>query len=128
LIDVDGLKQVNDERGHEAGDQVLRGTAGAIKNTLRQTDFGARWGGDEFAIIAPNTSPSAGNRLAHRLLFQMRRQARTGDAGVTASVGVAVFDPDEPESATVGWEGLMRAADAALYRAKAAGRNRVSVA
>ena len=62
LIDVDGLKPVNDEQGHEAGDRVLREVAGAIRHTLRGTDIGARWGGDEFAIIAPNTGPTAADR------------------------------------------------------------------
>jgi diguanylate cyclase (GGDEF)-like protein len=68
LIDVDGLKRVNDEQGHEAGDRVLREVAGALRHTLRGTDIGARWGGDEFAIIigalgvgfaTSSTAPSA---------------------------------------------------------------------
>jgi diguanylate cyclase (GGDEF)-like protein len=74
LIDVDGLKRVNDEEGHEAGDRVLRDVAGAIRHTLRGTDIGARWGGDEFAIIAPNTGPPAAQRLAHRLLGHTKAQ------------------------------------------------------
>jgi diguanylate cyclase (GGDEF)-like protein len=55
LVDVDGLKQINDDRGHAAGDEVLRTAARATGVTMRVTDFGARWGGDEFAIVAPNT-------------------------------------------------------------------------
>jgi diguanylate cyclase (GGDEF)-like protein len=76
LIDVDGLKQVNDEQGHEAGDRVLRDVAGAIRHTLRGTDTGARWGGDEFAIIAPNTGPTAARHLGQRLLAHTKERTR----------------------------------------------------
>ena len=67
LIDIDRLKQINDEYGHSVGDQILRGAAQAIKNTLRETDYGARWGGDEFAIVAPNTTEPAAERLGAAL-------------------------------------------------------------
>jgi diguanylate cyclase (GGDEF)-like protein len=126
LIDVDGLKQVNDERGHEAGDRVLRGVAGAIKHTLRQTDIGARWGGDEFAIIAPNTARTAAHRLGQRLLLHMKKRTPPGEAMPSASVGLAILDPTQHEPESI--ESLMRAADQALYQAKASGRNRVRVA
>src|SRR5262249_51776812 len=56
LIDVDGLKDINDKEGHAAGDRVIRRVAEAITEGLRDSDFGARWGGDEFAIVAPNTT------------------------------------------------------------------------
>jgi two-component system cell cycle response regulator len=126
LIDVDGLKQVNDERGHDAGDLVLREVASAIKHTLRETDFGARWGGDEFAIIAPNTARTAAQRLGQRLLQYLKRRAQDGEAKPSASVGLAILDPTQGELQSVEW--LMRAADQALYQAKAGGRNRVRVA
>jgi len=126
LIDVDGLKHVNDVQGHEAGDHMLRRVAGAIKHTLRETDFGARWGGDEFAIIAPNTAGTAAHRLGQRLLMQLKERASTGEAPPTASIGLAILDPTEHESWSI--DSLMRAADEALYRAKAGGRNRVTVA
>jgi diguanylate cyclase (GGDEF)-like protein len=126
LIDIDGLKQVNDDRGHAAGDQALRAAAHAINATMRVTDFGARWGGDEFAIVAPNTVRRSAQRVAQRLLGQMARQATARDVGVTISVGVATLEPDRGSSATVEW--LLNAADAALYRAKSDGRNRVKVA
>jgi diguanylate cyclase (GGDEF)-like protein len=126
LIDIDGLKRINDERGHAAGDQGLRAAANAIKATMRVTDFGARWGGDEFAIVAPNTARQPAQRLAQRLLGQMSRQARARDVAVTISVGVATLEPERDTSATVEW--LQNAADAALYQAKSEGRNRVNVA
>jgi two-component system, cell cycle response regulator len=126
LIDVDGLKQVNDEHGHDVGDRVLRSVASAIKHTLRETDFGARWGGDEFAIIAPNTARTAAQRLGNRLLLHMKERAPAGETTTTASIGLAILDPTQHDPESVEW--LMRAADQALYQAKANGRNRVRVA
>src|SRR4029079_2236286 len=127
LIDVDGLKQVNDNQGHSAADRVLRGVADAITEALRGTDVGARWGGDEFAIVAPNTTAQAALRSAARLV------ARVAEAGghdpwhsTTVSVGIATFDP--AYSIDCDLEQLLRAADDALYRAKASGRNQVQAA
>jgi diguanylate cyclase (GGDEF)-like protein len=125
LVDVDELKRVNDVHGHAAGDQVIRGFASAITMTLRATDIGGRWGGDEFLIIAPGTVGAAAVTLAERLRFELTKQETIGEAQATASVGVATFDPnhrglEDPDA-------LMQAADAALHRAKAAGRNQVRV-
>ena len=127
LIDVDGLKQVNDNHGHSAGDRVLRGVADAITESLRDTDVGARWGGDEFAIVAPNTTAEAALRSAERLVV------RVAEAGAhqpwhttTVSVGIATFDPAHLIDCDL--ESLLRVADDALYRAKANGRNRVQAA
>jgi diguanylate cyclase (GGDEF)-like protein len=126
LIDVDRLKRVNDEQGHEAGDRVLREVAGAIRHALRGTDAGARWGGDEFAIIAPNTGASAAGRLGQRLLTHMKERTRGQEMPVTVSVGVAIFDPAARPPQSI--PNLMRAADLALYGAKANGRNQIKVA
>ena len=130
FIDIDGLKRINDERGHSGGDRLLRSTATAIRQTLRATDFGARWGGDEFSIVAPQTSREAAQRLAERLLVHLAHQDRA-HGGITASIGVAVFPPAHAAENNGGGrdaEWLMRAADAALYAAKSAGRNQVKVA
>jgi diguanylate cyclase (GGDEF)-like protein len=126
LIDIDGLKRINDARGHAAGDKVLRTAGHAINATMRATDFGARWGGDEYAIVAPNTDRRSAQQLAQRLLGYVSEQAGAGDAAVTISVGVATFDPQGHPSKAVDW--LQNAADAALYQAKREGRNRVKVA
>jgi diguanylate cyclase (GGDEF)-like protein len=83
LIDIDGLKQINDERGYAAGDLVLRTAAHAIKATLRTSDVGARWGGDEFAIVAPNTVRGAAQQLAQRLLGHVSEQAEARSAPIT---------------------------------------------
>jgi diguanylate cyclase len=123
LVDVDGLKQINDTHGHTAGDRAIRAVAVALRGTLRAADFGARWGGDEFAIVAPNTSAAAARRSAERLLERVAEE-RAADVGrVTVSVGVATFDPEQ--TAAMKPESLVKAADEALYRAKALGRNRI---
>jgi diguanylate cyclase (GGDEF)-like protein len=124
LIDIDGLKGVNDERGHAAGDEVLRAAAHAINVTMRVTDFGARWGGDEFAIVAPNTVRRRRSTL-HNGCSATSEQAKAHEAPVTISVGVATFEPERNRSMTV--EQLVSAADAVLYQAKSEGRNRVNV-
>ena len=126
FIDIDGLKRINDERGHAAGDVVLRTAAHAINATMRTSDFGARWGGDEFGIVAPNTPRSAAQQLALRLLGHVSEQARARGTPVTLSVGVTTWEPKQDSSATV--ERLRSAADMALYQAKSAGRNCVRVA
>ena len=127
LIDVDGLKKVNDSGGHSAGDRVLRNVATAIAEGLRDTDFGARWGGDEFAIVAPNTTTEAAFLSAERLVGRVSQQ---GDhdprRAATVSVGIATFDPAQTDNYDI--ERLVRAADDALYRAKGSGRNRVQAA
>jgi diguanylate cyclase (GGDEF)-like protein len=126
LIDVDGLKQVNDAHGHAAGDRVIRTIARAITHTLRESDFGARWGGDEFGIVAPNTTSAAARASAERLVNRVR-SVRDGHGFLsTVSVGIATFDPNRSDHADV--ESLVGAADRALYQAKADGRNRVEAA
>ena len=127
LVDIDGLKQVNDAYGHAAGDRLIRSVADAITGGLRQSDFGARWGGDEFAIVAPNTSMSAGCKSADRLVERVAKErAADRHRPTTVSVGIATFDPAERKYAD--FDALTDAADHALYRAKANGRNRVAAA
>jgi diguanylate cyclase (GGDEF)-like protein len=125
MVDIDGLKRINDEQGHAAGDAVLRAAAAAIAATLRRTDFGARWGGDEFAILSPSTKVDAAERLGQRLIDQLRRQSPLEKMPVTASIGVSTFDQDD---AAASMERLWEFADAALYQAKHDGRNRVKLA
>ncbi|MEX1127738.1 MAG: GGDEF domain-containing protein [Vicinamibacterales bacterium] len=125
LVDLDGLKRINDRHGHHAGDQAIRALGDVIRTELRETDVGARWGGDEFAVLAPNTSKGAALALADRIRASIPQQS--ADWLLSASVGVATIDPnvdDEPtDSAT-----LMRAADVAMYEAKRHGRNKVASA
>jgi diguanylate cyclase (GGDEF)-like protein len=112
LIDVDHFKEINDEFGHPAGDDKLREVAQGLRGVLRSTDLVARYGGDEFVVVAPHASRESARALAER----MREAARECDASV--SIGVAIYPEDAPDQDT-----LIGAADAALYRAKQAGRN-----
>lgn len=125
IIDLDALKELNDRHGHQEGDAALRRAATAIREGLRATDIGARWGGDEFVVLAPNTRSEDAVRLAERVRLQAAANAvGSGPTPVTVSIGVATLDPLLPHSAP---EALVRAADAALYEAKSGGRNRVII-
>ena len=118
LVDLDGFKAVNDTRGHAAGDTVLKAVGSALSAVVRETDTVARLGGDEFAVLAEVSVTFSGEALAERLRAAV---ALVGaDCGVTASVGVAEIELGDD----VG--DLMHRADAAMYRAKAAGGDRVS--
>ena len=126
MLDLDGLKEVNDQHGHAAGDSVLRGVAQVLRASTRDTDLPARLGGDEFAVLLPETEPEAALRLAERIragVAGWRAQLDGGPVGATVSIGVVSAQgaalPELPL--------FMRLADEALYEAKAAGRNTVTV-
>jgi diguanylate cyclase (GGDEF)-like protein len=118
LIDLDGFKAVNDRDGHAAGDAALLGVTAALTGAVRDTDTVARLGGDEFAVLADVTASWPADELAERLRDAVAASGR--ECGVTASVGVAVV------RATDDINGLLHRADAAMYRAKTAGGNRVT--
>jgi diguanylate cyclase (GGDEF)-like protein len=128
MTDMDHLKPVNDELGHAAGDRAIAAVAAVIRAELRETDFAARYGGDEFVILLPHTDSDEGQVLAQRICDRLKenaldlsgRRIRTG-----ASFGIASITEGEGD---VAGDTLVRAADAALYRAKRAGRGRVAVA
>jgi len=126
LLDVDHFKKVNDTYGHPAGDAVLRGIARLAQKQARETDLVARYGGEEMALILPETDAHGARVIAERLRKAVEGATHATDQGavqVTLSVGVAVW-PGGGESP----EDLLAAADKALYRAKQAGRNRVEAA
>jgi len=123
LLDADHFKSINDRRGHAAGDVVLCALAGVIGVSLRDSDVAARIGGEEFAVLMPQTDAAAARVVAERLRRGFEADpAATAAAGraVTVSIGIAErYDGDRS------LEAVMARADAALYRAKAEGRNQV---
>jgi diguanylate cyclase len=128
LVDIDDFKTVNDTFGHDVGDQTLRIVAEALSANSRQDDRAYRLGGDELAVLLTGTAPETALRRAEVI----RRAVETGPMAfvarrergrVTVSLGVASLPPHAPRKSE-----LLRAADAAMYRAKGAGRNRVVAA
>jgi len=131
MIDVDHFKRINDQYGHLAGDAVLREVARRIDAEMRTSDTGARFGGDEFAIVLPQGSFEDGERVANRVLKavsgQPIRVGAQGSESVTLSIGVAAAAPGpQTRDHKVLAERLIAEADAALYRAKSGGRNQVA--
>jgi len=127
IIDVDGLKRVNDALGHAAGDKLLRAVGDALRGACRRMDLAARWGGDEFLVLAPRTSAVRAGALAQRIHRSLKRRApELAAAGLpTPSVCIGVTDLGLAGS-FVPAEVLL-AADRALYVAKANGSGRTSV-
>src|SRR6267142_5348813 len=126
LLDVDHFKRVNDTYGHPAGDVVLQGIAALAQHQARETDIVARYGGEEMALILPETDAQGAHAIAERLRKAAADGTHATDQGViqvTISIGLATW-PGPVDSA----EELLEAADKALYRAKQAGRNRVAAA
>lgn len=125
MIDIDNFKRLNDTRGHAAGDQALQALSANIRAILRSSDLFARTGGEEFALLLPDTSATEGLLLAERIrrtIAELDIAFDTGPIRITISAGVTQL-----QSAYDDWEAMMRRADTALYAAKELGRNRVSL-
>lgn len=123
MLDLDHFKHINDRHGHPFGDEVLRSIGQLLGEASRNEDVVCRYGGEEFVILAPNTSAEAAAELAERVRSTIERftwNCRGQDVKVTCSVGVADLQHGTPS--------VLELADAALYQAKHAGRNRVVVA
>jgi two-component system cell cycle response regulator len=125
LLDIDHFKSVNDTYGHKAGDSVLLEIAQILKKSLREIDTPARWGGEEFTAILPNTDSEQGTMAAARILEKISSHTfeQLPDRRITVSIGLA--SRGEFVNTT---EALIVAADGALYEAKRKGRNRIEVA
>lgn len=126
MIDLDHFKRFNDTHGHVAGDQALRVAAQVLSAALRPSDCAVRYGGEELMVILPDTGGAVAQMVAERLCERMRQAPVFADLRqplphVTASFGVASLAPGQDEHA------LIAAADAALYRAKDGGRNRIAL-
>ena len=122
MIDLDRFKRVNDEHGHQRGDEILEDIAAAIEEATREVDVPGRYGGDEFVVLLPDTPPPSAVQVAERLVAAVREAGERFDAElpVTASVGLA-FAREDDEA-----RGLIQRADQHAYAAKQAGGDRVS--
>lgn len=128
LIDLDHFKTVNDTHGHTVGDQVLKTTAGIILATVRKYDIACRYGGEEFALILPNTDRDGAESMCNRIrknLADHEFQVGGKTFRVTLSAGIAMIRSEPPDENPS--ENMIRQADAALYQAKDQGRNRVVI-
>lgn len=119
LLDLDYFKQINDHHGHMVGDQVLRAVAQTLRENLRTTDHLARWGGEEYAILLPNTTPRHGVDVVERARAAVKSVVVSGVAHITASFGLTAYQPGDSS------ETLLHRADEYLYAAKRGGRDRV---
>lgn len=122
MTDIDHFKSINDTYGHGMGDQVLKQVAQILRDACRKEDIVARYGGEEFIVILPDSGAGAAADCAERMRSAIAGATFSGiDRSITASFGVTVFTPADTE------DDFLKRADAALYEAKAAGRNRVVV-
>jgi len=123
MFDLDHFKQINDRFGHGAGDDVLASVGETLRSTLRASDFGGRYGGEEFLMLLPGTDQSGALEVAEKLRRAIEQlEFQQPELQVTASFGIATYPLDALEA-----DGLLRMADRALYTAKASGRNRVEL-
>ncbi|HEX3621932.1 MAG TPA: diguanylate cyclase [Acidimicrobiales bacterium] len=123
FVELDQMKAVNDGHGHQAGDTVLIELARRLTDAVREVDLVARWGGDEFTLLLPKTGLAGALLLGEKIRAAVDNtpfKVDSGELHITISVGVAAY----PEHGAAGKD-LVAAADAAMYRAKAGGRNRV---
>jgi diguanylate cyclase (GGDEF)-like protein len=121
VIDLDFFKRVNDTFGHDTGDKVLRHFADMLRVESRQSDIVGRLGGEEFALLVPETSLAAAERIASRIRAACRTllvASPSGEVRCTCSIGISEIAPDDDEI-----ESVLRRADAALYEAKRSGRD-----
>ncbi|MGL4541976.1 MAG: diguanylate cyclase [Polymorphobacter sp.] len=129
MLDIDAFKPVNDRFGHAAGDRALQAVAARLVASVRGSDIVARYGGDELVVLMPDTDLVTARRVAERLRETVEAtpidgpDARTAAIRITVSIGVAALDSHDTDAA-----GLLSRADAALFVAKRAGRNRVETA
>lgn len=126
-LSFEGGKPVNDRFGRAAGDAVLRGLVERVRHATRLSDLFARLGGEEFVVVLPQVAEKEAEEIVERIRARIEAQpfdCANRQVRVTASFGIAAFDPPGPANL----EGLLACADAALYAAKKQGRNRTEVA
>jgi two-component system cell cycle response regulator len=128
FVDLDHFKSINDNYGHDVGDNVLRAVGGHLRRTIRSNDIAGRYGGEEFVVCLAGCDNDFAPKIAERhreWIENLSFPKENHPERVTASIGVAVFNPHVPDSSLTA---LLKRADAALYQAKHRGRNRVIMA
>ena len=120
ILDLDSFKAYNDTKGHPAGDALLAEVGKIIKSMIRNSDFAFRYGGDEFAVLLPQTSIDAASQVTERVRESIAREFETGNINITASIGLASWPEDG-----MGHSDIIAAADLTLYRAKWSGGNKI---
>lgn len=130
MVDLDHFKNVNDRHGHDAGDAVLKQLAGILRDTARRQDVVARWGGEEFVVVARDVEGGAAGALAERIRDRVANHefviAGAEPIHLTCSIGYSVYPFVATSPRALGWPDVLALADAGLYRAKQQGRNRVA--
>jgi diguanylate cyclase (GGDEF)-like protein len=124
LLDLDHFKSVNDQYGHAMGDRVLRNVAGQLRQVLRKSDIAVRWGGEEFLVVLDSCALDEARQIAEKIRQRIAQECQDVDGkrvGLSVSIGVSQFSGTELPDQTIS------RADAGLYQAKNAGRNRVCV-
>ena len=121
LFDVDNFKRVNDSFGHMAGDSLLKDIAVTVNSSVRESDTFARWGGDEFAILLPNTDLQRAEIMTERLRERIQNSTLGTLQGITCSFGVAEYEQNDTK------QSLLIRADDLLLQAKSSGKGRVAV-
>jgi diguanylate cyclase (GGDEF)-like protein len=130
MVDLDHFKNVNDRYGHDAGDAVLKQLADILRDTVRRQDVVARWGGEEFVIVARDVEGGPGSALAERIRERVASHVfkipPDEPIRLTCSIGYSVYPFVAQSPRALGWNDVLALADAGLYRAKQQGRNRVA--
>ena len=123
MLDLDNFKEINDQHGHQVGDHVLAEVGKILAGNVRASDIVCRYGGEEFAVLLPETGPEQAGQAAEKLRTRLKEHFRSGDDAValTVSLGVASY----PSPSVADENDLVKRADAALYEAKGLGRDRV---
>lgn len=123
MFDIDHFKKINDNFGHDIGDEVLKSLVDITNSVKRENDILARWGGEEFLLLCPDTGTEGAAAIAERLRESVEKHKFEKDIRITLSLGVAGFDPGSQNI-----DSLLKASDDALYESKRSGRNRVKIA
>jgi len=122
IFDIDDFKVVNDTYGHDVGDEILKFIATNVKNIIRNTDIFARWGGEEFVVLMPQTPIEGAYKIAEKIRSTIHQESRKSNLPhITCSFGISVMKQNEDEHE------IFKKADESLYKAKQSGKNKTVI-